>query len=198
MPQRSRLALVSAKLESIYGVDSLPSVSSNGQLMFAKVNPASIAPKVFDVKALRQSFSPLARVVTPAAQKWAGESMIQGSGTAGVAPRLDALLQACQLTATVNSGVNVLYTPNSTAPLSGSPQSTTIYTYLDGNVHHIPGAVGSFKLSGKAGAPITIDFSMQGLYVSPSIQPNPAGFSTDSFLATFMQNAALKLKSSLN
>jgi Phage tail tube protein len=198
MPQRSRLTMVAAKLESSYGIDAQPTVSADGQLMYAKFNPVAISPKVFNVQALRASFSPLPRVVTPAAQKWDGESLLQGSGAAGTPPRLDALLQGCQMAAAVTAGASVTYTPSSAAPLAGSPQSTTIYTYLDGNLHKVAGAVGSLKLSGKAGEPIRADFSMQGLYASPQASPNPGGFTTDSFLATFMQNAALKLKSSLN
>jgi len=197
MPQLSRKTLVAAKSELVYGVDAGPTVGTNGQLMFAKVNPVQIAPKVFDVKALRQTLSPLSKVVTPASQKWDGESIIQGTGTAGGTPKIDALLQACQMSAAWTS-TSVTYTPTSAMPLAGAPQSATIYTYLDGNLHQMPGAVGSFKLSGKAGQPVTIDFSMQGLYVSPLVQANPTGFRTDSFLATFMQNAALKLKSSIN
>jgi len=197
MPQLSRKTLVTAKPELVYGVDAGPTVDTNGQLMFAKVNPVQIAPKVFDVKALRQTLSPLSKLVNPASQKWNGQSMIQGTGTAGGTPRIDALLQACQMSAAWTS-VSVTYTPTSAMPLAGAPQSATIYTYLDGNLHQIPGAVGSFKLSGKAGEPVTIDFAMQGLYVSPLVQSNPYGFKTDSFLATFMQNAALKLKSSIN
>lgn len=198
MPQRSRLTLVAAKLETTYGIDALPSPASDGQLLVAKVNPLSIAPKVFDVKALRNTFSPLARVMAPGSQKWEGEALLQGSGTAGVAPRLNALLQACQLSAAVNPGASVTYTPSSSSPLSGAPQSVTIYTYLDGVLHQMPGSVGSFKMSGKAGEAVKADFTMNGLYVSPLVQANPANFASDSFLATFMQNAALKLKSSVN
>lgn len=197
MPQLSRKTLVAAKFELVYGVDSGPTVDQNGQLMFAQVNPVQIAPKVFDVKALRQTFSPLAKIVTPASQKWNGQSLIQGAGTAGGTPRLDSLIQACQMSAAWTS-TTLTYTPTSAMPLAGAPQSTTIYTYLDGNLHQIPGAVGSFKLSGKSGAPVTIDFAMQGLYVSPVVEANPYGFTTDNFLATFMQNAALKLRSSIN
>ena len=99
MPQLSRKTLVAAKFELVYGVDSGPTVAANGQLMFAQVNPVQIAPKVFDVKALRQTLSPLSKVVNPASQKWNGQSMIQGAGTAGGTPRLDSLLQACQMSA---------------------------------------------------------------------------------------------------
>ncbi len=198
MPQRSRLTLVTAKLEASYGTDAAPTVAANGQLMYTKVNPVAIAAKAFDVKALRQTLSPLPRVLVPASQKWTGESLLQGSGSAGVAPRLDALLQACQMSGTVAAGVSVTYAPSSALPLAGAPQSATIYTYLDGHVHQVPGAVGSFKLGGKPGEPIKVNFTMQGLYVSPVVQANPSGFTSDSFLATFMHNAALKLKSSLN
>ncbi len=198
MAQRSRLTLVAAKLETSYGIDAAPTVAANGQLMFARVNPVEIESKVFEVKALRQTFSPLPRIVTPASQKWSGQSMIQGSGAAGGAPRLDALLQACQMNVAVVPEVSVTYTPSSSMPLAGAPQSATICTYLDGSLHQVPGAVGSFKLSGRSGEPIRIDFAMQGLYASPTAQANPSGFTTDSFLATFMHNAALKLKSSIN
>lgn len=197
MPQLSRKTMVAAKSELTYGVDAGPTVGNNGQLMVATVNPVQIAPKVFDVKALRRTLSPLSKVVNPASQKWNGQSVIQGTGTGGGTPKIDALLQACQMSAAWTSS-SVTYTPTSAMPLAGAPQSATIYTYLDGDLHKIPGAVGSFKLSGKAGQPITIDFSMQGLYVSPVVQANPTGLVTDSFLATFMQNAALKLASSIN
>jgi hypothetical protein len=198
MPQRSRMTLVTAKAESTYGVDALPTAASNGQLMYARVNPVSIVSKLFEVRSLRGTFSPLPQIAVPTSQKWQGQSLLQGSGTAGVAPRLDALFRACQMSATVNAGVSVTYAPSSAFPLSGAPQSATIYTYLDGVSHQMPGTVGSFKLAGKAGEPVTVDFEMEGLYASPAAQANPAGFATDNFLATYMHGAALKLKSSLN
>ena len=197
MAQLSRKTLVAAKYELIYGVDSGPTVSANGQLMYAKFNPIQVAPKVYNVQALRQTLSPLPKIVNPASQKFSGESLVQGNGTPGGTPRLDSLIQACQMSAAWTS-TSVTYTPTSALPLAGAPQSTTIYVYLDGDLHKMPGSVGSFKLSGKAGAPVAIDFDMQGLYESPVVEVNPFGFTTDSFLATFMQNAALKINSSID
>lgn len=53
-------------------------------------------------------------------------------------------------------------------PISNGFESATIYYNVDGLLHRITGARGTFSLSGEVGAIPTIQFTMTGIYNSPT------------------------------
>lgn len=92
-----------------------------------------------------------------------------GSGTAGTAPRLGALLKACGLGETVVSNTSVTY-----APISANHGSATIYLYKDGRLHTMTGCRGSAKLVYSAGQELMAEFNMMGRYIAPSVASIPS------------------------
>lgn len=96
-----------------------------------------------------------------------------GSGTLGTAPAWGKLMKACGCTETVTATTSVVYTPN-----SDSTESMTMYFYMDGQLHKMTGARGTFKINGDSGSIPHINFSFTGLWVDPasSAAPSPTGW----------------------
>lgn len=88
---------------------------------------------------------------------------LAGSGSAGTAPRYGKALKACGLSETVSAGTSVTY-----APVSSSFSSVTIYYNIDGVLHKVTGARGTFTLNANVGEIPSIDFSFTGIYEAPS------------------------------
>ncbi|MCX7208187.1 MAG: phage tail tube protein [Proteobacteria bacterium] len=87
------------------------------------------------------------------------EVELTGSGAAGTAPNVDALLRACGMAVVTTAGVSVVYTP-----ISGGFESATMYYNQDGLLHKVTGGRGTWALALKAKALPTLKFSMTGLY----------------------------------
>jgi len=88
---------------------------------------------------------------------------LAGSGTAGTAPRYGKALLACGMSETVVAATSVTY-----APVSASFGSCTIYYNIDGVLHKVTGARGTFTINGAVGEIPTIDFTFTGIYNTPT------------------------------
>ena len=88
---------------------------------------------------------------------------LAGSGAAGTAPRYGKALLACGLSETIVASTSVTY-----APVSTAFGSCTIYYNIDGVLHKVTGARGTFTINGTVGQIPTIDFSFTGIYNTPT------------------------------
>lgn len=157
MVMLKRKQVILAKLETVYGTDPTPTAGANAIL--------AINPEIKEVKDVIERNINISSLSNKASLK--GKENIditfsvelKGSGTAGTAPRLGALLQACSFDETVVSSTSVTY-----APVSSSQKSVTIYLYIDGRLHKITGARGTWKLTAPAGGLGMIEFSFQGIH----------------------------------
>src|SRR5690606_13368485 len=119
------------------------------------------------------------------------QTELYGSGSVALPPRIGALLKACSMGETINSGSSVVYEPVSTGQ-----SSVTLYIYMDGVRHIVTGAMGTFKITGEAGKQAVIDWTFTGIYNTPSDQslPSPTFESTvDS--VPLIKSAGLTLNS---
>lgn len=98
-----------------------------------------------------------------------------GSGTAGTAPRIGALLKACAHSETVVSNTSVTYSPS-----SSSLGSATIYIYKDGRLHIMTGCRGTCKMSFSAAKNLTMEFTFQGRYIAPTVVALPGTVTYES------------------
>lgn len=98
-----------------------------------------------------------------------------GSGTAGTAPRIGCLLQACAMLETVTPATSVAYTP-----VSSSHGSVTLYIYKDGRLHKATGCRGSVKMSFSAGKELMAEFTFMGRYVAPTVASLPGTVTYES------------------
>lgn len=92
---------------------------------------------------------------------------LAGSGTAGDAPAIGDLLKAAGFTEVIDPGVDVEYTPS-----SDPTDSVTIGLYLDGELHTIAGARGTWEINFERGYPY-IRFTFMGLYATPTSASAP-------------------------
>lgn len=163
----SRKRLILLKKEVTYGTDVTP--AGTDALL---VRDLSVTPLQSDVVS-----RDLVRAYLGASEQLLANTRVEcqftvelaGSGTAGTAPRYGAALQACGLSETIVAATSVTY-----APVSASFSSVTIYYNLDGVLHKITGARGTFTLNCEVGQIPSIQFTMTGIYVAPTDTAAPA------------------------
>lgn len=150
-----------AKLETTYGVDPTPAAGDDAILALNTEIKETREPIERNINISTLSNKPSLLGGEFAEVTFSVE--IKGSGSAGTAPRLGALLQACSMSETVVSSTSVTY-----APESSDQNSVTLWVYIDGRLHKINGAVGTVKLNLTAGALGMLDFTFQGKYTTPT------------------------------
>ena len=91
---------------------------------------------------------------------------LAGSGAAGTAPAWGKLLQGCGFAETVKEDAQVDYTPVSTGE-----KTLTLSINIDGQLHTLHGARGTFAIEGGVNQIPYINFTYTGLYNHPSSTP---------------------------
>ena len=157
--QKNR-ALVLAEIETTYGTDPAPDVTTNAIL--CETPEFEIGQKALDRKYTRSYMGTLPKVTVGESLKIKLKAELKGGGAAGTAPEIAPLLKACNLTESINAGTNVRYTPHS--DLDGD--SATIYFYQHDLLHKISGCRGDLTIDAKAGEYGIIEFDMTGIYQS--------------------------------
>lgn len=157
----TKKTVVLAKIESVYGTDPTPTAAANAVEAYdLEVTPN---PEMIERNPGNSDISrfPELRGKTFVDVKFSFP--LKGSGTAGTAPRIGPVLRSCGLGETIVSSTSVTY-----APISSSLESSTIYAYLDGILHSIPGVVGDLELNYEAGQMPMGVFTGKGLYAIPT------------------------------
>jgi hypothetical protein len=161
MALRTRKRLILTKAETTYGTDAVP--TSTDALL---VRTLEITPLLADVKSrdlVRPYLGNYEVLLAQTRVQVKFDVEIQGSGTAGTAPKFGAVLKACGLSETITAATSVAYSPVST-----SFSSATIYYYVDGVFHKLTGCRGTVDMVCKVGEIPYFTFDMIGLYNSPS------------------------------
>lgn len=163
MPRFSRNTLILGKLESVIGTDATPGASD--ALLVSDFNITPIDAKNIDRNLARGYMGASEQLVGVASVKLSFTCELAGSGTAGTAPAIGKLLQACGMAeAVLATPARVEYTPISTGF-----KTATLYYYDDGMLHKLLGAMGSFKLDMKVGDRPKIQFEFTGLRGGESV-----------------------------
>lgn len=183
--------VITAKIEVTQGSDVAPTPAADA----VKVeNPAFswVDPRMFEPASVKPAFGAEQAIYGGALGQLTFDVLLKGSGTAGTAPEVDALLRACGLAVT-----NVPATSDTYAPVSTGQESVSIYYYDDGKLTKLLGAMGNVTFEMPAGNPVKASFTMTGHVVDPvdtalptptfnaTVPPvyNNASFTTDSFAA---------------
>lgn len=189
----TKFRLLLAKIESNYGSDPTPTVGSNA--IAAKNIKINYAGDVLERDTYRSTLSPESPII---GKRWIEISFdceLKGSGAAGTAPIIGALLQACGFSETVAAGASVLYAPSSTAI-----KSATLYLYDiadSGNcrLHKILGARGTFSVKADAGGIAIVSFKLMGLYTAMSDVSAPGAPTYETTKPPVVQACTLSLNS---
>lgn len=159
---RKKNQLICAKVESVYDTDSVPVVGTDSLLaMDIKFK------EIVDPVERPANIASLSNVASVAGKKQSEVTFtieLKGSGTAGTAPRIGALLKACSFGETVVSSTSVTYLPVSSGQLS-----CTIYFFIDGRRHVMTGCRGDVKIKCEAGQMAVAEFTMKGRFATPTL-----------------------------
>lgn len=154
--------VILAKVETTYNTDAAPTAASDAVLV-SKLSYKPAGLKMAKREAIKATLGTLQQVYAGMLIEATIDVEMRGSGTAGTAPEIDALLQCCGLASTVVAATSVTY-----APASSNQASSTIYIYEDGSLFKITGARGTFKLAAKVGELPMLTFTVTGHLTAPT------------------------------
>lgn len=151
-----RREVIAVKVETTYGTDAVPTAAANAVLV---ENPSWSfdSARLNDRNGVRTTFATLLKVFGGALKAVSFDAEMKGSGTAGTAPEIDALLRACGFAVT-----NVPATSDTYKPTSSSLESVSIYYWQDGTLHKMLGCVGTVSFKMEAGKIAYANFQMVG------------------------------------
>lgn len=140
MPLFRRKATLLAKIESVYGSDSVPTGVANAILVSdLNINPMDM--KTEDRALIRPFIGNSEQLPVGVSVKADFTVEIAGSGSLGVAPAWGPLIRAVGFAEIVTPSTKVEY-----SPVSANFESVTLYFNLDGVLHKITGARGTVSL----------------------------------------------------
>ena len=185
-------AVVAAKIETSYGIDAVPTgTEAVGVFDFS---PPDITGDLIerDLYKNNNSLSPI--VIGKKIVEGSFKMEVKGAGavySAIVKPEIDPILRAAGFSSTLDDG-----TPGAEkytyAPVSSGYESMTLYIWVGGILHKIPGCHASVKLLAEAGKRAVFNVTYKGLFVAPVDMPiiSPT---LSSVLPPIVENAGLSL-----
>lgn len=156
---RKRLILI--ETEATYGTD--PSPDGTDAVLVRDLNITPLQSDVVSRDLVRPYLGASEQLLANTRVECTFSVELAGSGTRGTAPAYGKALKACGLSETVVATTSVTY-----APVSASFSSVTIHYNIDGVLHKVTGARGTFTLNGAVGQIPTIDFTFTGIYNTPT------------------------------
>lgn len=149
------------KTESTYNTD--PALIASDAVNFQNSSVAFEGLRMIDQSNLKSNLSTDKSIFGGTLRKLTFDVPMRGSGAAGTAPEIDALLKACGFSATISAGVSVTY-----ALASVSISSCYIKYYSDGLLYALGGCRGNVSFSIGAGNVPMASFEMTGHSVKPT------------------------------
>lgn len=163
----TRKRLILLETESTYGTDPTPDGAD--AVLVRDLNITPLQSDVVSRDLIRPYMGASEQLLANTRVECTFSVELAGSGTAGTAPRYGKALKACGLSETIVATTSVTY-----APVSSSFSSCTIYYNIDGVLHKVTGARGTFTVNGTVGQIPTIDFTFTGIYNTPTDTALPA------------------------
>jgi hypothetical protein len=180
--------VILAKTETTYGTDPTPAAATNAVLV-RNVSVQSEGLRMTDRAAVRAGLGKLQKVFGGHLKRITFECEVKGSGSAGTAPEIGPLIEACGFDETIVGATSATYTPE-----DGVHESVTIWWYEGGRkLHKLNGCRGSVTWRLEAGGILLASFEFVGHYVTATDQTQP----TPTYNAT-VPRAGLSMVISLN
>lgn len=151
----TRREVLLIKVESTYNTDPTPGATD--AVLISNPSWTTEGARMVDRENIKTTIGKDQQLFGGALRAISFDMEIKGSGTAGVAPEMDAVLKACGFDDTVDPGVSITYTPVST-----DFESVTIYYYQDGILHKITGARGNVSFNLETGGRGIASFTFTG------------------------------------
>lgn len=189
----TRKTLLLAKKETTYGVDPSPSVSDDAIEVF----DFSITPNIdtVDRNLYRPSLSPVASIPSKKYTEVSFSVELKGGGVdaegKALAPKYVRLLEACGMSVEVQeddtSRTTIL------KPTSTDIPSVAMYAYLDGVLYKVLGARGNMTLRLEANQIGRIEFTFNGLFVTPTDTTFPTVSCDTGLIPPIVKNVNLTM-----
>jgi hypothetical protein len=167
MPLLSRKRLILAKTETTYATSAAPAGTDAVLVRNLEITPLESDTVSRDL--IRPYLGNSDQLLANPRVRVTCEVELAGSGTAGTAPKYDALLKACGMASTVVASTSVTY-----APVSSAFSSCTIAYNVDGVQHLVTGCRGTFSMNCQLGQIPVLQFEMTGIYSTPTDTAQPA------------------------
>jgi hypothetical protein len=150
------------KDESTYNTDSVPVAATNAVLV-EDLKWAFEGVKMYQQKPVRPSLAQLKPLYAGALIKVDGKVELKGSGAAGTAPEVGAILRACGFSETVVASTSVTYKPVSDP---ANHKSSSVYFYDDGLLLKMTGCRGKVNFQFNVAQAPMATFELAGHFVS--------------------------------
>lgn len=186
----ARRARAMAEIEATYGTEPTWAAGADGFYLYNNATPVGFDGSSQEIDAIRDSFDPVPDAPGRFLRPFSPQMYLGGSGAAGTAIRFNDLIRACGVDEAVAAS-SVTYTPQDPASL----ESCAVYFDADGIAYKILGCYGNFRVAGRAGQPVTIDFDMRGKWTAPHNTPTAsfASFDPGSNYAQAFKGANLSI-----
>lgn len=152
-----RKRILTAKIETAYGVDSTPTGANAVLIRNLEVTPVNV--EYVSRELIRPYFGNFDDIPVATSINCSFQVEMAGSGVAGTAPAYGQLLRACALSQTISMGVSTKYTP-----VSSGFESLSLRINVDGVEHTILGARGSVSMDLSVKDIPVYNFTFTGLY----------------------------------
>jgi hypothetical protein len=154
--------VVYVKTEVTYNTDPTPTTTD--AVLVRNVNLSAEGLRMNDRAAVRVGLGKLQAVYGGQLKRITFECEVKGSGTAGTAPEIGPLIEACGFEETVVAVTSVTYNPE-----NATHESATIYWFEGGVKRHIlTGCRGTMTLRAEAGGLLLAVFEFVGHYTEPT------------------------------
>lgn len=167
MAKLTRRQLIVVAAESTYNTDATP--AGTDAVLVRNIDFTPIQADTVSRDLIRDYLGNSDQLLGNSRVELSFEVEFAGSGTAGTAPKYDALLKSCGLASTVVASTSVTY-----APVSTGFASSTIYVFADGIRHKMTGCRGTFSINASVGEIPVVNFTMTGNYVDPTDTASPS------------------------
>lgn len=161
-PRFFKNKLVIAKAEATVGTDAVPDAAAN----WVEARNLSLTPLDAETVDRNLALPYMGNSGKISVAQWVKASLeiaVAGSGTAGTAPKHDALLLACGMAKTLTEGTSVIYNLVSTGF-----GAVSMYINVDGVQHQMIGARGTVGVSMSAKQIPVFKFEFDAAFVDPS------------------------------
>lgn len=159
MPLFFRKLPILAKIETTAGTDAAPTGAANAMLV-RNVTLSPLEMELEERNVSRPYMGNSDSVIASTWQRMEFEVELAGAGAAGTVPKYGPLLRACGMSETISAGVEVAYSPVSTAP-----ERLTIYANLDGVLHKMTYGAGNVAWDFTARKTPFMKFSFIGFFL---------------------------------
>lgn len=153
-----RKSVLTAKIETTYGTDPVPTGAVNAMLV-SNLSVTPLEQEFVERNNIQQYFGNRQKLSVNESVSISFDVELASSGTAGTAPAYAPLLRMCATAETLVAVTSAAYNP-----ISAGFESGTIYFYADGLLHKALGCRGDVSVKISAKQIPTYSFTFKGLY----------------------------------